>query len=92
MSNNVRTNLIFQLSYRVLTVITPLITTPILSRSLGSDKLGVYSATLAFVNYFMLFAMLGIENYGNRSIAAVQGNKKKMQQIFWNIYYLLFIF
>lgn len=91
MSNNVRTNLIFQLSYRVLTVITPLITTPILSRSLGSDKLGVYSATLAFVNYFMLFAMLGIENYGNRSIAAVQGNKKKMQQIFWNIYYIQII-
>ena len=91
MGNNVRSNLIFQLSYRVLTVITPLITTPILSRSLGSDKLGVYSASLAFVNYFMLFAMLGIENYGNRSIAAAQGNKKQMQQLFWNIYAIQFI-
>ncbi len=86
MANNVKTNLIFQLFYRVLTVITPLITTPILSRSLGSEKLGVYSASLAFVNYFMLFAMLGIENYGNRSIAAVQGDKKLMQRLFWNVY------
>ncbi len=91
MGNNVRSNLIFQLSYRVLTVITPLITTPILARSLGSEKLGVYSASLAFVNYFMLFAMLGIENYGNRSIAAVQGDKKQMQQLFWNIYAIQFI-
>ncbi len=91
MKNNIKTNIIFQLSYRVLTVLTPLITSPILTRSLGSEKLGVYSASLAFVNYFMLFAMLGIENYGNRSIAAAQGNKIQLQHLFWNIYAIQFI-
>ena len=70
----------------MITIITPLITIPILSRALGAKNLGIYSATLAYVNYFTLFAMLGIENYGNRSIAAVQGNTKKIQELFWNIY------
>jgi len=85
-SSSVKQNLAYQIVFRVLTILTPLITSPILSRALGAEKLGVYSATLAYVNYFMLFAMLGVENYGNRSIAAARGDKGKLQELFWNIY------
>lgn len=79
------------MAYRVITIITPLITSPILSRALGVDNLGVYSATLTFVNYFVLFSMLGIENYGNRTIASVQGDKERLKKTFWNIYTVQFI-
>ena len=34
--------------------------------------------------------MLGVEKYGNRSIAAVQGNRKAIQTCFWNIYAIQF--
>ena len=87
---NIKKNIVYQIIYRVITILTPLITSPILSRALGAEKLGIYSATLAFVNYFMLFAMLGVENYGNRSIAAVQHDKNKIQELFWNIYAIQF--
>ena len=86
MNNNIRKNVVYQTIYRVLTVITPLITSPILSRALGAEKLGVYSATVTWVNYFLLLAMLGIENYGARSIAIVQDDEEKKKQTFWDIY------
>lgn len=90
-SNSIQKNFAYQTIYRIITVLTPLITSPILSRALGAKKLGVFSATLAFVSYFQLFSMLGIENYGSRSIAATQGDKKKQSTLFWNIYAIQFI-
>ena len=77
--SNIKKNFSYQIIYRIITVITPLVTAPILSRALGAENLGVFSATQAYVNYFLLFAMLGVENYGNRSIAAVQKIREKRQ-------------
>ena len=84
--NQVRKNIVYQIIYRVITILTPLVTSPILSRALGAEKLGIFSATLALVSYFKLISMLGIENYGNRTIASAQGDAKKQQTLFWNIY------
>lgn len=70
--------------YRILTVLTPLITSPYLARALGVEALGKYSASQVFVNYFVPFAMLSIENYGNRTIARVQSDKKERTEIFGN--------
>lgn len=85
-TSSVKKNFAYQITYRILTIITPLITSPILARALGAEKIGIYSATLAFVNYFTLFAMLGVENYGTRSIAEAQGDQDVIQERFWNIY------
>lgn len=82
---NIKKNLGYQMAYRILSVITPLITSPIISRALGADKLGIYSATQAYANYFMFFAMLGIEYYGQRTIAASNTNEEK-EELFWEIY------
>lgn len=87
---SVRKNFGYQIIYRLLTIITPLITSPILSRALGAENLGIYSATQAYVNYFTLFAMLGIENYGNRTISALRDDEKARQQCFWNVYAVQF--
>lgn len=83
---SIKRNFGYQVVYRMLTVITPLITSPIVSRALGAEGLGIYSATQAYVNYFTLFAMLGIENYGNRTIASSRQDKRKLQNTFWSIY------
>lgn len=88
--NKLKKDFAYQFTYRVLTVITPLITSPYLARTLGPDKLGIYSATYAYANYFILFAILGIEFYGNRSIAVVAEDKQSRRQTFWNIYAVQF--
>lgn len=89
--HNLKKNFGYQMIYRILTVVTPLITSPYLARVLGVEALGKYSASQAFVNYFVLFAMLGIENYGNRTIARVQSDKEERTEIFWNIYVIQFV-
>ena len=83
--SSLKKNFGYQLAYRILTVITPLITSPIISRALGADNLGIYSATQAFANYFMFFAMLGIDIYGQRTIAAAR-DRGEQQRLFWEIY------
>lgn len=84
--DNLKSNIIYSTLYQVFILIIPLITSPYISRVLGATKLGVYSYTQAFANYFVLFGMLGVSNYGNRAIARVRDNKKEMSKTFWEIY------
>lgn len=86
-----KTNFVYNIIYQITTIILPLITAPYVSRALGSYNVGIYSYTQAFANYFYLFAMLGVNNYGNRTIAAVRDDKEKMSKTFWEIYSLQFI-
>lgn len=78
-------NYIYNASYQVLTLITPLITTPYLSRVLEADGIGVYSFTASIVAYFTMFAALGTLTYGNREISYLQDDRKARSQIFWEI-------
>lgn len=86
-----RINILYSIVYQVITIITPLITAPYLSRVLGPDGIGEYNYTLSYANFFFLLAMLGVNNYGNRSIAQTKNNKEKLSQTFWEIYSLQLI-
>ncbi|MDU1203594.1 MAG: flippase [Clostridiales bacterium] len=77
--------------YQVLILILPLITVPYVARVLGADGVGIHSYTYSISYYFMLIAMLGLNNYGNRSIAKVRDNKDELSKTFWSIYLLQFI-
>ena len=85
-TNSVGKNIVYQTVYQVLAVITPLITSPYVSRVLGAEGLGEYSFAWTNALYFSLFAMLGVSNYGVRSIANVQESKEKRSAVFWSIY------
>lgn len=50
--------------------------------------MGIFSYTQSIANYFVLLAMLGVKNYGNRSIAMVRDNKNEISRTFWSIYTL----
>ena len=84
--NSIKKNFIYNLIYQVLIVLFPLVTSPYISRVLGSDGLGVYSYRYSIANYFVIFAMLGISTHGNRSVAMVRDDREKISQTFWNIY------
>lgn len=78
-------NYIYNVSYQVLALITPLITTPYLSRVLEADGIGIYSFTAAVVSYFNMFAALGTLTYGNREISYLQDDRKARSRMFWEI-------
>ena len=83
-------NILYNSIYRCVLILTPLITSPYLTRVLGAERLGVYSASNAFATYFVIFSLLGVNDYGNRSIAQVRGDREKLSDTFWQIYYVQF--
>lgn len=84
--SSIKSNFIYNMAYQILSIILPLITAPYVTRVLGATNLGVYSYSQAFANYFYLFAMLGVNNYGNRSIARVRDDQQKLNRTFWEIF------
>lgn len=85
-------NLIYQTVYQVLAVITPLITAPYIARVLGPDNNGIYTYTFSIVNYFVVFASLGIEAYGNRLVAQAKSKgKSTLDYAFCSVFWMHFI-
>lgn len=82
-NKSIKKNYIYNLSYQILSLITPLITAPYLARMLGADGVGTVSFAESIVSYFTLFATLGITIYGQREISYVQDDKKKRSRVFW---------
>lgn len=74
----------------MLLIVVPLVTTPYISRVLGANQIGLYSYSSAISKYFVIFAMLGLSNYGNRSCAMVRNDRKKLSKTFWEIYGMQF--
>lgn len=81
-------NFLYNIIYQLLTFIIPLITVPYISRTLGVENVGIYSYTYSIVYLFMLVGMLGINNYGNRSIAANREDVISLSKTFFSIYFL----
>ncbi len=69
-----------------MTLILPLATTPYISRIMGAEKIGIYSYAYSIATYFGLFILLGLNNYGNRTIASVRDDKEKLSKTFCSIY------
>ena len=91
MSTSIKKNFLYNVFYQLLVIIIPLITTPYISRVLGAYEIGRYSYSNSVAQYFVLFVMLGLNNYGNRSIATIRDDKEKLSKTFWNIYGMQFI-
>src|SRR5574344_496773 len=86
--STLRQNYIYNVIYQIFAMIVILITTPYVSRVLGSELIGIYSYTYSIVSYFILIGSLGISLYGQREIAYCQDNESKRSQVFWEIFIL----
>ena len=82
----IKKNFIYSSAYQTLLVLTPVITTPYLSRVIGSAGNGVFTYTQSITNYFVLFAVLGMANYGVRAIAECGSDRARRSDMFWNAF------
>ncbi len=80
---SVKLNYIYTMLFQIFGLITPLITTPYVSRILSADGIGQYSFSFTISTYFCLFAALGFSIYGQREIAKSQGNKERQSIVFF---------
>ena len=86
MTSSIKKNFAYSTLYQVLIIIVPLVTSPYLARTLGAESIGINSWTHSIATYFQMLALLGIGNYGNRTIASVRADKEKRNVAFCGIY------
>lgn len=82
---SLKKNYIYSFISQVLTLIIPIVTTPYLSRVLHEDGNGQYSFSFSIVTYFILFANLGFNIYGQREISKVRNSIEEKSRIFWGV-------
>ncbi len=83
MQKSIKKNYIYNLLYQILTVLTPLITSPYIARVLGADNIGTASYIGSIVSYFVLVASLGISSFAKREVSYYQDNRKERTRVFW---------
>lgn len=84
-------NSIYNVIYKSLNVIFPLITSMYVSRVLLSDGIGQVASAKNLVTYFTLLAALGLPTYGTKKIAEIRNDSKKLSKIFSELYVINFI-
>lgn len=84
-------NASFNVLYKILNVIFPLISATYISRILMATGVGKVSYAQNIVSYFTVFAALGIPIYGVREIARVRDRRKLTNQVFSELFIINFI-
>ena len=79
-------NAAYNVAYRMFSVFLPLVTAPYLSRVVGTDGVGLYSDAWTISEIFCLIGMLGLADYGVRTIAQVKDDREKLDRTFSGIW------
>ena len=85
-------NYIYNFIYQIVVLLVPLILSPFLARNLGADNLGIYSYVYSTCAVISTISLIGTYNYGARQIAYVRDNPTEQRNVYWEIFWLRFIF
>ena len=75
-------NAAYNVAYRMFSVFLPLVTAPYLSRTVGKDGVGLYSLAWSVSYIFCLIGMLGLNDYGVRTIAQARDDRARLDRTF----------
>ena len=89
---SIKRNVAYKFLLTVSTYIMGFITFPYISRVFGVEKLGLVNFVDNTVNYFLLFATMGISLLGVREIATVKNSREECSKVFSSILGLNFVF
>ncbi len=91
MKSNLIKNYIYNLSYQMLILFVPLITTPYVSRVLQETNIGKFSFFQSIVSYFVLFGCIGLNLYGQREVAFCKNSIRKRSRVFFELTIIRFV-
>ncbi len=77
-----RKNAAYNIAYRMFSVLLPLVTAPYLSRTVGTDGVGLYSYAWSVSYVFCLIGMLGLNDYGVRAVARARDDRDQLDRTF----------
>jgi len=79
-------NAAYNVAYRMFSVLLPLVTAPYLSRVVGTDGVGLYADAWTMSELFCLVGMLGLADYGVRTIAQAREDRQELDRAFSGIW------
>ena len=79
-------NAAYNVAYRMFSVLLPLVTAPYLSRTVGTAGVGLYSDAWTISELFCLVGMLGLADYGVRTIAQARDDREELDRTFSGIW------
>lgn len=88
---SVKSNYIFNTANQLINMAVQIVAVPYVTRILGADNIGIYAYTYSVATYFVMFTVLGLNNYGNREIAKVKNDKEELNKAFTSIYLMQLI-
>lgn len=83
---SIKKNFAYKSALTISTYLMNFMTFPYVSRVLGVEKIGLVSFVDNAVNYFLLFATMGVAILGVREIATVKDNRDECNRIYSNIF------
>ena len=88
MAESIKKNFFWNLILTLCGYVFPLITYPYVSRVLGVSNIGICDFVDSIINFFVIFAQLGIRSYGVREIARCKGDPVRRNEVFNNLFFL----
>ena len=79
-------NAAYNVAYRMFSVLLPLVTAPYLSRTVGTEGVGLYADAWTISELFCLVGMLGLADYGVRAVAQVRDDREELNRTFSGIW------
>jgi O-antigen/teichoic acid export membrane protein len=78
-------NYLFNLTYQLLSIVAPVVTTPVVARALGAENLGVWEYTNVIAQYFIMVGTVGLNLYGQREVAYRRADPGAVRSLFWEV-------
>ena len=86
MDKKILFNYIYNIAYQLVKIILPIVTVPYLYAHVGAETLGISDFASNIAGWFILFGTLGVNTYGNRTIAKVRDHRDEMSVSFMQIF------
>ena len=78
-------NSLYNILYKIISVLYPLVAVTYVSHILMSEKMGMVNYAQNIVSYFVIIAALGIPTYGIREIAVRSDDLYERSNLFWEL-------
>jgi O-antigen/teichoic acid export membrane protein len=85
-------NIFYQIVFQIILIILPIITVPVIAKSLGPSNLGIINYVSTICSYFRYLLDFGIGNYGVKEVALYRDCKKKLSRTFFSLVYFHIFF
>lgn len=89
--NSLLKNSVFNVLYRITSLIFPLIYSAYVARIIFADGVGRVEYANNVISYFIMFAVFGLPAYGTREVAKRKSNQTDLNKIFTELFIVNFI-